>query len=334
MTIVPSESLPYPWVIVTATFIESNLLGLVFTGATLLYGGRYLERAWSSNEYLKFISLISILPNIITFLIYFALYKLSKHKGLAITSIGGGISIQLAFIVAFKQLVPEHTVSLARGFVRIRVKHFPAIMLLLNTLSGLLLGTDTAMTLAWIGFLTSWTYLRFFRISPALTTSSTGEGSLLVGDASETFSFASFWPDKIQPVVNFFATGIYEVLVAIQLCAPFTSEDVDLGNEQAAARGLGGLPSLLNLSSLGSRTFTQNAEDHESRPSTREEAERRRQLALRALDQRLQAATVKQPTVNKRHSLGETSYEPDHDRREPLPAPDDEGEAAPEEDRQ
>ncbi|KAB8346266.1 hypothetical protein FH972_023310 [Carpinus fangiana] len=326
LTIVPSESLKYPWVIATSTLIEQNVFGLLFTGTTLFYGGRYLERAWSSTEYLKFISLISVIPNVLAFLIYITLSKLSQNRGLVTTSISGGISIQSAFIVAFKQLVPEHTVSLARGAIRARVKHFPAIFLLANTISGILLGTDTAMVLAWLGFFTSWIYLRFFRISPALTTSSTGEGSLLVGDASDTFSFASFFPDVAQPVISTVTDAIYEVLVAINLCAPFTDEDVDTGNEQAAARGEGGLPSLLNPNSRSAGRGSGGS----GGSATREEAERRRQLALRALDERLQAATVKQPTVNQSQSLGETAYEPDLDRRDPVSSTEVERELEPE----
>lgn len=66
-----------------------------------------------------------------------------------------------------------------------RVKHFPALFLLLNTISGIAFGTDTAAILAWLGILASWTYLRFYKRQPDLTgTSSTGTG--IKGDASET----------------------------------------------------------------------------------------------------------------------------------------------------
>ena len=64
------------------------------------------------------------------------------------TTISGGIAIQAGFLVSFKQLVPEHTVAIAKGLVRMRVKHFPAIFLLTNTVSGIILGTETAMFLA------------------------------------------------------------------------------------------------------------------------------------------------------------------------------------------
>ena len=195
------------------------------------------------------------------------------------TTIQGSISMQAAFLVAFKQLVPEHTVTILKGLVQVRVKHFPAVFLATNTISGFVFGTDTASVLSWLGFLTSWTYLRFYKVQPDLSGASTG-GSTLRGDASETFAFAYFWPDVVHAPVAALADGIYNLLVALKICTPFSAEAVESGNEQATARGEGGLPSLLNHG--GARGAS----------GQREEAERRRALALRALDQRLQAAAA------------------------------------------
>src|SRR6186713_3418799 len=81
----------------------------------------------------------------------------------------GTISIQAAFLVAFKQLVPEHTVTILKGLIKIRVKHFPAIFLVANTISAVLFLTDEASVLSWIGFVSSWTYLRFYKRQPDLS---------------------------------------------------------------------------------------------------------------------------------------------------------------------
>ena len=198
------------------------------------------------------------------------------------TTISGGIAIQAAFLVSFKQLVPEHTVAIAKGLVRMRVKHFPAIFLLANTISGLVLGTETAMFLAWFGFMTAWVYLRFYRISPSLSSAATGDGSVIRGDASDTFSFAHFFPEPIQTPLGQFADGIYNVMVSLGVCTPFSAHDIDAGNDQASARAEGGLPSIMNPNSRGG-----------AGGATRAEAERRRALALKALDQRLHAAAAR-----------------------------------------
>jgi hypothetical protein len=184
------------------------------------------------------------------------------------------VAIQAAFLVAFKQLVPEHTVSILRGVLRIRVKHFPAVFLLANLLSAVLLRTDVALFLAWYGFLVSWIYLRFYRISPLMTTATGGDFPTIRGDASDTFSFAAFFPEPIHTPLAKVGDQIYLVLVGLRICTPFSADDIDIGNEAALARAEGGgLPT-----TRGS--------------GRREEAERRRALALKALDQRLHAASA------------------------------------------
>ncbi len=193
--------------------------------------------------------------------------------------IQGSVSLQGAFLVAFKQLVPEHTVTILKGIIKIRVKHSVSIFLIANTLSGIILGTDTALALAWSGVLVSWIYLRFYKRQPDLSGTNTGSVGIK-GDASETFAFAYFWPDVIQPPIAAVADGVYNALVALRLCTPFSAEDVESSNEQATSRSEGGLPSLLNP---GGR---------KGGAGKREEAERRRALALKALDQRLHAATA------------------------------------------
>ncbi|KAL8710697.1 MAG: hypothetical protein Q9220_004715 [cf. Caloplaca sp. 1 TL-2023] len=301
LSLVPQWALFTPWVYFTATYSEQNVFTILIAGATVFYGGKYLERAWGSMEFGKFILLVTLLPNFVASLIYVFL---------SLVVIQGSVALQGAFLVAFKQLVPEHTVTILKGAIRIRVKHFPSIFLAANTLSGIVLGTDTALVLAWVGFITSWTYLRFYKRQPNLSAAGTGDHHLR-GDASETFAFASFWPDVIQPPVAAVADGIYNALVALRVCTPFSVEDIEIGNEQATARGEEGLPNLLNHG--GSR----------SSRSKQEDAERRRALALKALDQRLHAASTNSkqhlttsdpsaPTVTANHT-NSTSEAPNKD---------------------
>lgn len=322
LTIIPGKSIIYPWVFALATVVEQNLVGLIINGATLFYGGRYLERAWGEKEFAKFILFVAMVPNILSFLLYLAGFVItSKTVPLYVqldtltclllmvnsrTTISGGIAIQAGFLVSFKQLVPEHTVAIAKGLIRMRVKHFPAIFLLANTISGVVIGTETAMFLAYFGFMTAWVYLRFYRVSPSFSSAATGDGSVIRGDASDTFAFAHFFPEPIQTPMGQFADGIYNVLISLGVCTPFSTEDIDAGNDQASARAEGGLPSIMNPNSRGGRGG-----------ATRAEAERRRALALKALDQRLHAAAARTatpaapPTSEVSNVLGETNYEPE-----------------------
>lgn len=193
------------------------------------------------------------------------------------------LALSAAFLVSLKQLVPEHTVSLFNSLLRIRIKHFPALFVLANMLSGPLLGTDTATWLALFGFLTGWLYLRFYRISDIGATATTGgggEGGRMQGDPSETFSFVSFFPEVLHPVLAPVCDSVYASLVQLKVCTPFSDADVETATESAASRSEGGLPSIMTQGGGGPAG------------GKRAEAERRRALALKALDQRLNAAAV------------------------------------------
>jgi hypothetical protein len=197
------------------------------------------------------------------------------------TPINGMLALSAAFLVSLKQLVPEHTVSLFNSLLRIRIKHFPALFVLANMLSGPLLGTDTAFWLAMFGFLTGWLYLRFYRISDiGATESATATGGVMKGDPSETFAFVSFFPDVFHPVLAPICDSVFNALVQLKLCTPFSDSAVETATENAASRSEGGLPSIMNQPGGGAGG------------GKRAEAERRRALALKALDQRLNAAAV------------------------------------------
>ena len=135
---------------------------------------------------------------------------------------------------------------------------------------------------------------------------------MIKGDASETFAFAYFWPDIVQPPIAAVSDGVYNALVRIRVITPFSAEDVETGNVQATARGEGGLPSLLNQ---GGRR---------GGGGKREEAERRRALALKALDQRLHAATTNKqqpvaapPPTPAGHEVPTPSIEPPTESDQP-----------------
>lgn len=163
--------------------------------------------------------------------------------------------------------------------VSIRVKHLPILFVGLMTIPAIFYPrpstTITPFLLTWTGFLSSWTYLRFFKtFYPDIATSTRP----LRGDASETFSFAGFFPEPLSGPINVVASQVFDLLVSIKVCTPFSQEDVEAGNARVE---LGG--------SIGARPSGGSG--------ARAEAERRRQLALRALDARLQGSGRQQNTV-------------------------------------
>lgn len=231
----------------------------------------------------------------------------------SLTSIAGTIPLQISFLVAFSQLVPAHTVTLFKGVLSMRVPRFPLLYIGIVTILALTpLLTSASLVLALSGFLISWTYLRFFKtVFPDLDSS---QPTSMRGDASETFAFAEFFPGPIKPIIGALSEQVFNILVAMRICTPFSPADVSAAS--------------------GTHFLQRNAPG-----GVRAEAERRRALALKALDQRLHAATTvtrsssqapgqsSSPAVQPQPGpstqtavtsqpntlLGETSYNPDHD---------------------
>ena len=80
LTLVPQLSVIYPWTFLTATLVEGNVFTLGIAAATLYYGGRYLERAWSSRELAKFLGLVALVPNLLTFLVLIIFFTLTRNE--------------------------------------------------------------------------------------------------------------------------------------------------------------------------------------------------------------------------------------------------------------
>ena len=80
LAIVPGISFRYPWTVGTAALVEQNIIGLLVTGLTLFFGGRYLERAYGGAEYAKYILCVALLPNLLCFALYITLYAISGSE--------------------------------------------------------------------------------------------------------------------------------------------------------------------------------------------------------------------------------------------------------------
>lgn len=197
----------------------------------------------------------------------------------SLTTVSGGIPLQTAFLIAFSQLIPTHTVTLFRGIISLRVPRFPLLHVLLVTLLSFTpLLTIASPLLSSLAFLTSWTYLRFYK--PFLPDLDSAQPSSLRGDASETFALAELFPEPIRGPIAALSDTVFAILVSLRICTPFSSSD------HPSARG----------DSFAHRAPQQG--------STRAETERRRALALKALDQRLHAATAGPKTGGPSSSAG------------------------------
>lgn len=179
-----------PWTLVTATLVEPTLWHLLITLPLLMLMARYFETRWGSRSLLNMLAITAIGVNLcmclLVLIVYISTssYSLRREELLFDTPVGGMSGILPAFIVCFKQVVPQHKLTLLN--LKLRVKQLPSALLLVHlvlAIFGLVRKRFLAMHM--FGVVISWVYLRFYKLF---------QGSR--GDSSETFSFTSFFPAR------------------------------------------------------------------------------------------------------------------------------------------
>jgi membrane associated rhomboid family serine protease len=80
LAIIPARSLKYPWTMLTAALVETNLVSFAISAVTIFYGGRYLERAWTSQEFAKFVLFVTMIPNLLTYAVYCLWYAVTGSQ--------------------------------------------------------------------------------------------------------------------------------------------------------------------------------------------------------------------------------------------------------------
>lgn len=70
LVLVPTQSIRFPWTFFTSPVVENNIVSIVISAVVVFYGGRYLERALGTKEFGKFVMFVTLLPSVLSFLIY------------------------------------------------------------------------------------------------------------------------------------------------------------------------------------------------------------------------------------------------------------------------
>ncbi|KAF9940307.1 hypothetical protein BGZ67_007937 [Mortierella alpina] len=279
LAMVPVSAPYHFWTLATAAFFERSIIQFAINTAFLLGSGKYLERAWGSREFLKFLAVTSVGSMLGVYLTCLFQYVVRGNESLLYDTQAYGLTCVLAgFLVGFKQLVPEHLVTLW-GVFSVRVKTLPMLFTVFVVIESLLTRSQIQLMMAMYGLFIAWVYSRFFKVQDGVR-----------GDRSETFSFASFFPESAQAPVKAVSNLVFGILVRLRICSPLgfgASFQHDLENPQMPGMVL---------------PMTQPA-------SLRAEAERRRALALKALDMRLHAAAGNSsslPGLSQKTFLGPT----------------------------
>jgi len=240
------------WTFATHSFMETHWWHALVDIIIINLYGKLLEPLWGTIEMINFYLLVNTVAGIATSFIYVLLYGLTFDPTflfeIRIHGLPGYIA---AFSVAVKQIMPDH-VLLNLPLGKIRNRHVPILVLILAIIVNIFGGVSgTYPWLFGMGLLTSWTYLRFYQKHNNKTT----------GDSADHFMFASFFPEPISPVVAVVANTIFSLLVRMKIC-----------KRQVHRYNMAAPSGSITVSLPGT-----NAED----------AERRRQIALKALNERL-----------------------------------------------
>uniref|UniRef100_A0A8C3AGE2 Transmembrane protein 115 n=1 Tax=Cyclopterus lumpus TaxID=8103 RepID=A0A8C3AGE2_CYCLU len=237
------------WTLATHGVVEQHVWGVAANVGTVMACGRLLEPLWGALELLIFFAVVNVSSGLLAGLSYLLTYVATFDLDyLFAVRIHGASGFLGGVLVALKQTMGDTTVL---RVPQVRLKAAPALVLLLLALlrlSGLL---DSSADLAAFSFgaLSGWVYLRFYQ-----------RHSRGRGDMSDHFAFASFFPEALQPAVGLLAGLVHAALVKVKVCRKMVKRyDV-------------GAPSSITISLPGTDP---------------QDAERRRQLALKALNERL-----------------------------------------------
>lgn len=285
LQLIPNHTLLHPWTVVTSIFIETKIWKYFISVIVTYFAGKFIERSWSSKELIKFVVVIGGVTNLLvslSLIIFNVIFQLHYFN----VTVDGNLSLLMSFLVAFKQLIPEHSFVLFKGAVHARVKHIPFLTLLSLTIFSIATFNPTPLIQSWIGFIVSWSYLRFFQsniIDPLLPQPNDVIGvQRLKGDASETFSLVHFFPDALAPILSPIFDQFYELFVQLGLLTRFNDTEIEQSNLIANRR----------------LTGQQQAQQLDSRSA----AERRRQVALKVLEERIGEEPNNQPKSSSENS--------------------------------
>lgn len=191
--LIPRSTIFNPWVLVLAIFAEISIFTFILSATILYVGSKFTERFWGYLEVIKFILIIGTITNLFTIVLAIISNIIREDAKNMDQPLGGGISYYFAFLVVFKQLIPEHNIVLFQGLVNFRVKHVPFALLIIFTLWSIFISKSMYPAVPSIGsFFVSFFYLRFFQslsTEPNLPLSSNdaSNSSVITGDASDTF---------------------------------------------------------------------------------------------------------------------------------------------------
>ncbi|CAH2001370.1 unnamed protein product [Acanthoscelides obtectus] len=250
------------WTTFTFCFLEIHFWEVLVDIVTVGLCGKLIEPLWGQMEMLTFFAIVNFGVAILTTAFYFVLYACTFNtEFLFMVHIHGLAGYVSGVAVAVKQIMPD-LVIMKTPLGKISNRNVPLTVFFLSVILKVIgLVDGTYPTMFFNGLFVSWIYLRFYQKHSNGTR----------GDMADYFTIASFFPNVIQPPIAMISNSIYSGLVKIGLCRKVVRK-YDVANP------VGVTISIPSTSNSG------NTDHHDT--------ERRRQIALKALSERLSKSHV------------------------------------------
>ncbi|ODN00644.1 Transmembrane protein [Orchesella cincta] len=296
LSVTPGHLLPPSlrvWTLLTSPFLEIHLWEVCVDIITVGLCGKLLEPLWGAKEMIFFFVLVNLSVSLLSVGYYLFLYAATSDPDILFEIQIHGLAGYIAAVsVAVRQIMPDHVI-VRTPLGKLTNRNIPLTVLTVLIITwaiGLLEGVYCTMFAT--GVLTSWIYLRFYQRH--------SNGSK--GDIAESFNFASFFPNVLQPPISVLSNSIFGLFVKVGCCRKPIKRFADASG-----------PSSIQISLPGSD------------PS---DAERRRQKALKLLNERMNAGSrdpeAKRPLIpqqrpDKSNRIGGPS--PTHSMTSSLSSP-------------
>ncbi|CAD6334361.1 unnamed protein product [Miscanthus lutarioriparius] len=158
----------------------------------LLLFGKVLEPSWGAKELLKFIFIVNLSTSACVFVTTIVLYYITQEESYLYTPVSGFYGVLSGLLVGIKQILPDQELNLF--VLKISAKWIPSIIAFISVaVSFFIKESMSYLPIIVFGIYMSWIYLRYFQRRLEVG---------LKGDPSDEFSFSSFYPGFLRPILD------------------------------------------------------------------------------------------------------------------------------------
>eukprot|EP00041_Stephanoeca_diplocostata_P005639 m.65474 g.65474 ORF g.65474 m.65474 type:complete len:347 (+) comp15919_c0_seq1:190-1230(+) len=191
--------------LVTAGFLETNILFLAVDCGAVTFAGSVFEPLWGTTKYLEFVTIVNFIGCTLCAATYIFLYIFTRNLEILFLQCNGFTCVLAGYAVAYKQANPQRKFTYMG--LSIESRFGPGLLLLVT--SGMYMFSfvrSHVPLMAFHGAMVAWTYLRFYQVRDDVK-----------GDPGEGFAFADFFPMAMQPAIIVLGNRVYNIARTLRI---------------------------------------------------------------------------------------------------------------------